>query len=164
MPWIKPGWRFRGRWRKLEETRECAKQAATDLQISIQQAEESITSLRVKATNMENKVDRQKQLLSQSLASQEEFETAQTDAAQAEMEFRNAILEKQELKNRGDMMQTEKEMDIEAVEDLVKSDQIALANAQTRLSSTTITAPMDGVVSDLKVAVHACDCALRRRI
>jgi RND family efflux transporter MFP subunit len=139
---------------RLQETRESAKHAEDDLQISIQQAEESIASLRVKATNMDNKSDRQKQLLSQSLASQEEFETAETDAAAADMELRNAILAKQQLNNRSAMLQTEKGMNVEAAEDIVNSDQIALKNAENRLSSTTIMSPMDGVVSDLKTALN----------
>jgi HlyD family secretion protein len=68
------------------------------------------------------------------------------------MEFRTALLAKQELKNRGQMLQTEQEMNIEAAQDAVDSAKIALKNAQVRLSSTTMVAPMDGIVSDVKTA------------
>jgi len=138
--------------RKLQETTERAKQAQADLEISIQQADESINSLRIKATNVSNKAERQKHLLSRSATSQEEYETAQTDAAAAGMEFRTALLAKQELKNRGQMLQTEQEMNIEAAQDAVDSAKIALKNAQVRLSSTTMVSPMDGIVSDVKTA------------
>jgi len=138
--------------RKLQETSERAKQAQADLEISIQQADESINSLRIKATNVTNKAERQKHLLSRSATSQEEYETAQTDAAAAEMEFRNALLAKQELKDRGQMLQTEQEMNIEAAQDAVDSAKITLKNAEVRLSSTTMVSPTDGVVSDVKTA------------
>ena len=137
--------------RKLEETKQSARQAAADLQISIQQAEENIESLHVKSTNTQNKAGRQKQLLSQSLTSQEEFESAETEAAGAAMEYHNAVLAKQELINRSDMIQTEKQMDIEAVEEQVESDENALKSAQDRLKATTMISPIDGVVSDLKI-------------
>jgi RND family efflux transporter MFP subunit len=139
--------------RKLEETSERAKQAQADLEISIQQADESINSLRIKATNVTNKAERQKHLLSRSATSQEDYETAQTDAAAAEMEFRNALLAKQELKNRGQMLQTEQQMNIETAQDAVDSAKITLKNAEVRLASTTMVSPIDGVVSDVKTAV-----------
>ena len=138
----------------VEKTQQLAKLAEDDMEISIQQAEENINSLRVKSTNLQNKADRQNVLLAQSLSSQEDFETAQTDATEAGMEFRNAILAKQELKDRSDMLKTQKAMDIEAIEDEVRNDEVAVKNADNRLNSTTITDPMDGVVSDLKTTLN----------
>jgi HlyD family secretion protein len=138
--------------RKLEQTQASAKLAEAELDISIQQAEENISSLRVRATNLQNKADRQKELLSKTLTSQEEFETAQTDAMQAATEFRNAILAKEEIKDRSDILKTEKAMDIQTVEDCVRNDERAVKEADDRLASTSIAAPMDGVVSDLKVS------------
>jgi multidrug resistance efflux pump len=141
--------------RRLEEKRQCVKQTEGDLQISVQEAEENIGSLRIKSTNTQNKADRQKKLYSQSLASQEEFESAETEAAQAAMEFHNALLAKQEIIQRGEMAQTDKRMDVEAAEELVESNEAALKSAQDRLNATTISSPIDGVVSDLKVASSA---------
>jgi HlyD family secretion protein len=140
---------------KLEETEQSAKLAEDDMAISIQQADDNIASLRVKATNTQNKADRQNTLLSQSLSSQEEYETAQTEASQAATEFRNAELDKQELKDRSDMLKTEKAMDIEAVEEDVRKDEIAVKQADDRLAATTISAPMDGVISDLKTTLNS---------
>ncbi len=140
--------------RSLEETQQMAKLAEDDMEISLQQAEESINSLRVKATNLQNKADRQKLLLAQSLSSQEEFESAETDASEGGTEFRNAILAKRDLKDRTDMLKTQKAMDIETIEDEVRNDEVALKDADSRLNSTTITAPMDGVISDLKTALN----------
>lgn len=138
----------------LEKTQQLAKLAEDDMEMSLEQADESINSLRVKATNLRNKADRQKVLLEQSLSSQEEFETAETEASEAGTEFRNAILAKRELKDRSDMLKTQKAMEVEAFEDDVRNDEVAVKNADDRLNSTTITAPMDGVISDLKTALN----------
>jgi RND family efflux transporter MFP subunit len=140
---------------KLEETEQSAKLAVDDMQICIQQADDSIVSLRVKATNMQNKADRQSTLLSQSLSSQEEYETAQTEASEAGTEFHNAVLAKQELKDRSDMLKTEKAMDIEAIEEDVRKDEIEVKGHDDRLAATTMTAPMDGVISDLKTCLNS---------
>jgi RND family efflux transporter MFP subunit len=140
--------------RKLEETLKSDKLAEDDMDISIQQADESINSLHVKATNFENKAGRQKELLSRSLTSQEQFETAETEASEADMEFQNAILAKQDLKDRSEMLKTEKAMQIEAIQDEVRNDELALKDATDRLNSTTISAPMDGVISDLKISMN----------
>jgi multidrug resistance efflux pump len=140
--------------RKLEQTQESARLADADLGVSLQQAEESINSLRVKATNLRNKADRQKSLLAQSLSSQEEFETAETDASEAETEFRNAVLAKEDLKDRRDMLKNEQAMHVESVEDDVRNAQTAVKNASDRLNSTTITSPIDGIVSDVKTSLE----------
>ena len=96
--------------------------------------------LACRTTNLENKANRQKQLLAQALSSQEEFEMAQTDSAQAAADLENAVLAKEQLKNHALTTAIEKEEDIDAAGDQVKADEVALKNAQQKLKWTTVTA------------------------
>jgi HlyD family secretion protein len=143
---------------KLSQAQDTLKQAQADLQIALQQADDTISSARVKATNLDNKANRQKQLLAQALSSQEEYEMAQTDAAQSSADLENAVLAKEQLRNHALTTAIEKEEDIETAADQVKADEVALKNAQQKLKWTTVVAPIDGVVSDLRVAADSVIC------
>ncbi len=104
----------------------------------------------MKASNLQKKADRQKQLLAQSLASQEEFETDETDAAQAEADLSNARIAKEQLKSQTVALEVKKE-DVNLATQQVKLDNIDLQNAKQQMDYTTVVAPMDGVIADLTI-------------
>ena len=69
------------------EARQAEAQGELDLQAAIEKADADLSSAQIKSTNLNNKADRQHQLLAQKLASQEDYETAQSDAAQAQSDL-----------------------------------------------------------------------------
>jgi len=135
---------------KLKEAVETEQMAELDLQTATEQADANIASAEVKATNLRRKSDRQKTLLTQTLASPEDFETAETDAAQAETDLHNFHIAKEELKSQAVALAVKKE-DVELAKQQVQLDEISLQNAQQQMDYTTITAPMDGVIADLEI-------------
>jgi HlyD family secretion protein len=135
---------------KLKEAQETERMAELDLQTATEQADSNIVAAQVKATNLRRKADRQKQLMSQTLASPEDFETAETDASQAETDLQNARIAKEELKSQTVALAVKKE-DVELAKEQVQLDGISLQNAQQQMDYTTISAPMDGVISDLQI-------------
>jgi HlyD family secretion protein len=135
---------------KLKEAVETERMAELDLQTATEQADSNIVAAQVKAINLRRKADRQKQLLTQTLASPEDFETAETDASQAETDLQNARIAKEELKSQIVSLAVKKE-DVELAKEQVELDGISLQNAQQQMDYTTISAPMDGVISDLEI-------------
>jgi len=135
---------------KLKEADETERMGELDLQTATEQANSNIVAAEVKATNLRRKADRQKTLLTQTLASPEDFETAETDASQAETDLQNARIAKEQLKSQTVALTVKKE-DVELAKQQVQLDQISLQNAQQQMDYTTIRAPMDGVISDLQI-------------
>jgi HlyD family secretion protein len=135
---------------KLKEAEENERIAEQDLKTATEQADANIVSAVTKAQNLRRKADRQKQLLGQNLASPEDFETAETDAAQAEADLENARIAKEQLKSQAVALEVKRE-DVELAKEQVSLDQINLANAVQQRDYTTVLAPMDGVLSDLTI-------------
>jgi HlyD family secretion protein len=135
---------------KLTEAVENERIAEQDLKTATEQADANILSAITKAENLQKKADRQKQLLAQSLASQEEFETDETDAAQAEADLTNARIAKEQLKSQAVALEVKKE-DVNLATQQVKLDNIDLQNAKQQMDYTTVVAPMDGVIADLTI-------------
>jgi len=135
---------------KLKEAEESERIAELDLQTATEQADSNILSAQVKATNLRRKADRQKQLLTQTLASPEEYEAAETDASQAATDLQNAKIAKEQLKSQAVSLALKKE-DVELANEQVQLDEIQLTNAKQQMAYTTIKAPMDGVVADVQV-------------
>ena len=134
----------------LNEAQETEHQGELDLKTATEQAEANIVSAQTKAINLQKKADRQKQLLAQNLASPEDFETDQTDAAQAADDLQTAKISKEQLNSQSVALDVKKE-DVKLAQEQVDLDKIALRNADQQLAYTTITAPMDGVISDLQI-------------
>jgi HlyD family secretion protein len=124
--------------------------AEQDLKTATEQADANILSAQTKAANLQKKAERQKQLLAQNLASPEEYETAQTDAAQAATDLQTANIAKENLKSQAVALEVKKE-DVELAKQQVELDQIDVRNAQQQMDYTTIRAPMDGVIADLTI-------------
>jgi HlyD family secretion protein len=135
---------------KLTEADENERIAEQDLKTATEQADANILSAVMKSSNLQKKADRQKQLLAQSLASQEEFETDETDAAQAEADLATARIAKEQLKSQAVALEVKKE-DVKLARQQVELDTIDLQNAKQQMDYTTVLAPMDGVIADLTI-------------
>jgi HlyD family secretion protein len=98
------------------------------------------------------KADRAKQLLDRTVASQEEYDTAQTAAIQAAAELDAAKIKLDELKTQETALEL-KRQDVKLAEVAVEQENIAVDIAQDRLVDTKVTAPMDGVVSARNVQI-----------
>jgi HlyD family secretion protein len=140
---------------KLSEVQQARQQHTREMTISIAQADQCIDSARVKATNLAKKLDRQKQLLADSLGSQEDFEAAQTDAVAAAADLQNAILEKENRQDQSTTQNMQDQADIDSAQEQVTQDQQAVNTATRKLAATRIAAPIDGVVSDVNVSAGA---------
>lgn len=134
---------------KLKEAEETERMAELDLQTATEQADANIVSAEIKSTNLQKLADRQQQLLTQTLAAPQDFETAQTNAAQAVADLQAAKIAKEQLKSQQVALEVKKE-DVELAKQQVQLDTISLQNAKQQMDYTTVLAPMDGVVSDLE--------------
>jgi HlyD family secretion protein len=135
---------------KLTEAQENERIAEQDLKTATEQADANILSAETKAANLQKKADRQKQLLAQSLASPEEFETDETDAAQADADLKNARIAREQLKSQQVALEVKKE-DVELAKQQVQLDNISLQNTKQQMDYTTVISPMDGVIADLSI-------------
>lgn len=137
---------------KLAQAQTTLEQATQNLVTTRTKAESSLASAKVKAANARQKADRQKELISQQLGSQEEYETAETDAATALADQHTAEVAVAELKQQEIALET-KRQDVLLAEEDVRAAQIDLDQAKKQLDYTTVLAPMDGTVSDLDVQI-----------
>lgn len=135
---------------KLTEAEETERMAELDLKTATEQADANIVSAEVKAVNLQKLAERQQQLLTQNLAAPQDFETAQTNAAQAVADLQSAKIAKQELKSQQVALEVKKE-DVELARQQVQLDTISLQNAKQQMDYTTVLAPMDGVISEMEV-------------
>ncbi|MCY3017917.1 MAG: efflux RND transporter periplasmic adaptor subunit [Planctomycetota bacterium] len=108
-------------------------------------ADPNLKSAQAKAERARIKADRLKGALASNAATQEDYDTAETEATQALAERDIAKAQIEELKTEEAGLEV-KRQDIKLAEAEVKSDQIALDNAKQRLIETKVMAPMDGVV------------------
>ena len=134
---------------KLKEAEENKRMAELDLQTATEQADANIISAQIKATNLQKLAERQEQLLAQTLAAPQDFETAQTNAAQAQADLQAAKIAKEQLQSQRVALEVKKE-DVELAKQQVQLDTISLQNAKQQMDYTTVLSPMDGVVSDLQ--------------
>jgi HlyD family secretion protein len=105
---------------------------------------------KTRAANIKSKAERQKALADQKLGSQEELETAETEAASAEADLAAAQIAVDELKQQEIQIKL-KEQAVIMAQSQLQSDQLALDTQKQQLAYTTVTSPLDGVVSELKV-------------
>ena len=137
---------------KLVQSQRNVTIAQQTLETSRLQTDAALKSAQAKAEDATSKFERRKELVAQKLISQEDFLTAQTAAAQAQADLQNAKAQVEALKTQELALEL-KRQDVKLAESQVKSDQIALSNAQQRLTDTKVSAPMDGVVSGRNVQI-----------
>jgi HlyD family secretion protein len=134
---------------KLTEAKETADMARLDLQTATETAEANILSAQIKATNLRRAADREAQLLSQKQVAPQDEETAQTNAAAAQNALALALVAREELKSQAVALAL-KEEDVRLAAEAVHLNQIQVNNAQTQRDYCTVTAPIDGVVTDME--------------
>lgn len=137
---------------KLEQAKLTYQQAQMNLETTRAREESALISAKVKAENLQSKAERQKQLMQQKLGSEEDYETAQTDAAAAKADADAAQVAVNELKQQELELQNKK-LDIENAQIQLQSDQLNLDTEKQQLEYTTVTSPMDGTVSALDVQI-----------
>ncbi|MCD6217377.1 efflux RND transporter periplasmic adaptor subunit [bacterium] len=98
------------------------------------------------------KADRVQQLYDQKLASQEEYETAETAAQKAEADLTNATIRLEELKTDEAALEL-KRQDLRLAESDVESARINLSTIEQRLTDTKVYAPIDGIVTGRQVQI-----------
>lgn len=134
---------------KLAVAQKTVEEAELDLATGADKAAADVQTQAVKAVNAKKKAERQHDLLNRSLASQEQYEDAQSDAVQAEDDYQAALVAQRQLKSQAVDLDVKKELAKQA-EQQVQLDQVALDNANLQLTYTTVVAPQDGVISDLE--------------
>lgn len=125
-----------------ENLRVAERSLATDRQ----RAEASLKSCLARSSDAKAKFERVKELLEKKLVSQEDNDTAQTAAVQAEADCSLAQVKLEELKTQEDALELSRQQ-VKLAETQVESDKIALELAQQRLADTKVPAPMDGVIT-----------------
>lgn len=131
---------------RLDVAKENYEIAQKSLLTDKQRAESDLQSAIVLAKDSRAKADRMRQLLEKNLASQEEYDTAETTAIQADSALKNAQVHIEELKTQELSVELKKQ-DVVLAQGQLDTDQIALTIEQDRLNDTKVTAPMDGVVT-----------------
>jgi HlyD family secretion protein len=137
---------------KLEQAKENELVAEETLKENTLKANADSASATMQAQNTQKAADRQKQLVLQNLGSEEEYETAQTQAASAMDSLAAAKVAMEDLVAQALTVQMRKQ-DIVLAEADLKSARVALDQANLQLSYCTVASPMDGVVSALDVQV-----------
>jgi multidrug resistance efflux pump len=135
---------------KLAQARADLRQAEENLVTTRRKDEATLASAKVKAVNLRAKADRQKQLIVQNLGSREDCETAETDAATADAARIAAEIAIDELKQQEIQVEYKRQA-VKVAEAQLQSDQVTLDNQRQQLAYTTVTSPIDGVVSALNV-------------
>jgi HlyD family secretion protein len=135
---------------KLDQARLNLEIAQRTLATEKDKAEAALKSAEAQAQDARAKADRMKQLLGKKLASQEDYDTAETAAIQAASDLDNARTHMDELKTQ-EVSLGLKQDDVRLAQTQVESDKVNLEIAQQRLKDTKVFAPMNSVVSALNV-------------
>jgi HlyD family secretion protein len=120
--------------------------ARRNLETDQRRAQADLDSARVRAADARSKADRMRQLLEKKLGSQEEYDTAETTAAQLAATLKGAEVRLDELKTVEAALETRRQ-DVKLAEAQVESDRIALQIAEDRVKDTKVAAPIGGVVT-----------------
>lgn len=114
--------------------------------------EAGLKSAIARAERAQIKASRLKGALASNAATQEEADTAATEAVQAAAEVDIMKAQVEELKTEEAGLEIHRQ-NVVLAEAEVKSDQITLANSNQRLTDTKVMAPMDGVVAARTVQI-----------
>lgn len=137
---------------KLLSAKESLALEQANLATDRKRSDSALASAQARAQDARAKANRVKELLARKLSSQEEYETAETNAVQAAADLDAAKIKPEELKARERALELSRQQ-IRVAEAQVEGDRIALEIARQRLTNTRVTAPMDGVVTARSVQV-----------
>jgi HlyD family secretion protein len=115
-------------------------------------AKANLQSAKNDAQNKKTEHERQIQLFEKKFSSQEALDNAQLAAAQAEIAVKNREIAIEELATQ----RVELELKRNAIADAeanLETRKLTLSDAEQRLSDTTVTAPLDGVIAALNVQI-----------
>jgi len=135
---------------KLAQAQQNLAIAESDLESARKKADVNLEIALAKAADERAKAGRMKQLYEQKLAGQEEYETAETSALNAESAAKTAQLQKDDLKTTEKALEL-KRQDVLLAKTNVESSQINETVAEQRLQDTKVYAPIDGVVTSRAV-------------
>ncbi len=137
---------------KLAQARQNLVVAEQSVKTSRDRADAMLRSAEIRARDTRSKADRRRQLIEQQLGSQEEYDAAETEAAQAAADLDSVKVQLEEIKTQELALEV-KRQDVTLAEAEVRSDQIALDNAKQQLAYTTVNSPIDGVVSAQNIQI-----------
>jgi multidrug efflux pump subunit AcrA (membrane-fusion protein) len=137
---------------KLESARQDLALAERTLATDRRRADSALTAADSRAKDARAKADRMKELRAKSLASQEDYDTAETAAVQAQTDLDAAKVKIEELKSQELALELKRQA-VKLAEAAVEADKINLTIAQDRLTDTKVLAPMDGVVAVRNVQI-----------
>lgn len=135
---------------KFEQAKDDLEQGKLNLVTTRRKDESNLVYMKVRAANLRLKADRQRQLVDQKLGSPEDLETAETEAASAEADRAAAQVAIDELDQQAISLQS-KEQEVAMADAQLQADQVRLDTEKQLLAYTTVTSPMDGVVTKLSV-------------
>jgi HlyD family secretion protein len=125
-------------------------QAEQNLETTRRKDESALASAKVKAENLRAKANREKELMGKKFSSQEDLETAETDASEADDAYEGAQIAVDELKQQAIQVEYKRES-VKTAEAQLESQQVLLETQKQQLAYTTVTSPIDGVVSALNI-------------
>lgn len=137
---------------QLNQAKLDVERAERDLKTDHSRALASLSSARSRGTDRRQKAERVQTLFEKKLASQEELETANAEAAAASSDEENAEIRLKEIETEQINIDRLKEQVVLA-ESNYNQAQISLLDAKRRLEETQIFSPIDGVVSSLNVQI-----------
>lgn len=137
---------------RLAQAKRSLSIAQKDLETERVRTQAAVKSAEARARDAKSKFERTKALLDKKLASQEEYDTAQTASIQAASDLEGVQVRLSELETQESALEL-KRQDVKLAESKVESDKIALSTAQQRLTDTKVYAPLDAVVSVRNVQI-----------
>jgi HlyD family secretion protein len=135
---------------RLEQSRQNLIIAEQNLVTARLRADANLKSAEIQALTDRARANRRKELFEQNLTSREDYDVLEAQARQSEASFATAKAQVQELLAQEQGLKV-RQQDVALSQAALDGDEIALANAKQRLADTKVVAPMDAVVSDLKV-------------
>jgi len=137
---------------KLASARQDMAVAERTLATDRRRADSALTAADSRAKDARAKADRMKELRDKALASQEDYDTAETAAVQAVSDLDAAKVKIDELKTQELALELKRQA-VKLAEAVVEADKINLTIANDRLTDTKVLAPMDGVVAVRNVQI-----------
>jgi HlyD family secretion protein len=137
---------------QLEIARRTLTVAEKTLATDRQKAEAALKSAEVRAKDTASKAARLKELLAKGLASQEEYDTAETASTQAAADLQTAKVKIDELQTQELALELRRQ-EVKAAEADAAAAKIAEEIAQDRVHDTKVMAPIDGIVAVRNVQI-----------
>jgi HlyD family secretion protein len=137
---------------KLAQARQNVIISGKNLETSKARVKTNLMAAESRAKDARTKANRRRELLEQTFGSQEDYDSALTQAVQAETDLQAVKIQQDELVAQELALEI-KRQDVELAKGEVAADEIAYSNAKQRLDDTKVIAPMDGVVSTRNVQI-----------